>query len=315
MYGSPRNDAERLAFLDAAYRSGEHFWDSADVYGDSEDLLGRWLSANPDKRDSIFLATKFGNVVGADGSVQVRGDPQYVKEACDRSLRRLGIETIDLYYCHRLDTSVPIEHTVQAMAELKNEGKIRYLGLSECSAESLRRAHQVHPITAVQVEYSPFFIDIEDPKIDLLRTCRELGVAVVAYSPLGRGLLSGRYKSPDDFEATDFRRFVPRFSHDNFPKVLQLADRIAGIAAAKGQCNAAQVTLAWLLAQGDDVFPIPGTTDEARLLQNLAALDIPMDRDTNVAIRQAAVDADIPGDRYPAFLLANLFADTPPLDS
>lgn len=163
----------------------------------------------------------------------------------------------------------------------------------------------------MQIEYSPFFLDIEDPKVNLLTACRELGVAVVAYSPLGRGILTGRYRSPDDFEATDFRRLIPRFSAENFPKVLALAERIAKVASGMGGCNAAQLTLAWLLAQGDDIFPIPGTTSAARLEENLRSLDVVVDDQSNAAIRQAAVEADVPGDRYPAFMLAHLFADTP----
>lgn len=313
IYGSPKSDTERLAFLDSAFRAGEHFWDTADIYGDSEELLKKWFTANPEKRRDIFLASKFGNVMNADGTAYVRGDAAYVKEACDRSLERLGVSQIDLYYCHRLDTKVPIEETVCAMVELKNQGKIKYLGLSECSAESLRRAYKVHPITAVQVEYSPFFMDIEDPKINLLATCRELGVAVVAYSPLGRGMLTGRYQSPDDFEETDFRRFIPRFSTENFPKVLSLAEHVAKFAFDKGHCTAAQLTLAWLLAQGDDIFPIPGTTSVARLEENLQSLNVTVDDASNAAIRKAAIEADLPGDRYPAFMLANLFADTPAL--
>ncbi|GAM37573.1 aldo-keto reductase [Talaromyces pinophilus] len=249
IYDIPKPDSVRLALLDSVYEAGEHFWDTADIYGDSEELLNKWFTANPDKRKDIFLATKFGNVMRPDGTAYVRGDPAYVKEACDRSLQRLGVDQIDLYYCHRLDTSVPIEQTVRAMVDLKQEGKIKYLGLSECSADSLRRAYKVHPITAVQVEYSPFFLDIEDSEINLLSTCRELGL-----------------------------------------------------------------TLAWLLAQGDDIFPIPGTTSVARLQENLQSLDIVVDNASNAAIRQAAEEAELPGERYPAFMLANLFADTPALD-
>ncbi|KIW10089.1 hypothetical protein PV08_11049 [Exophiala spinifera] len=315
IFGQPKPDAERLVFLDAAYKAGEHFWDTADIYGDSEDLVGHWLAANPDKRKNVFLATKFGNVMEPDGTAYVRGDPEYVKEACRRSLQRLQSAYIDLYYCHRLDTKVPIEKTVQAMVDLKSEGKIRYLGLSECSAESLRRAHKIHPITAVQVEYSPFFLDIEDPAIDLLKTCRELGVAIVAYSPLGRGILTGRYRSPDDFPETDFRRMIPRFSAENFPKVLELADEIGKIASNAGDCTSAQLTLAWLLAQGDDIFPIPGTASQERFQENLQSLTVVVDSKSNASIRKAASEAELPGDRYPAFMLPNLFADTPALAS
>ncbi|KAH8811190.1 putative aldo-keto reductase [Xylogone sp. PMI_703] len=311
-YGAPMPDAERFAVLDAIYDSGERFWDSADIYGDSEDLLGKWFKSRPGKRENIFLATKFGNVLQPDGTVIVRGDPEYVQQACEKSLKRLGVSTIDLYYCHRLDTTVPIEKTVQAMAKLKEEGKIKYLGLSECSAESLRRAYKVHPITAVQLEYSPFFMDIEHPNINLIQTCRELGVAVVAYSPLGRGLLTGKFRSPNDFPENDFRRFIPRFSEENFPKCLELVDSIGALAKKKG-CTPSQLTLAWVLAQGPDIFPIPGTTNIGRFNENMQALEITISDDENQAIRELAEKAALQGERYPAFMLPNLFADTPAL--
>jgi len=212
-------------------------------------IVGRWFKANPGKRDNIFLATKFANRVKDDGSRFVDSSPEYCKAACAKSLQRLGIDKIDLYYAHRLDGQTPVEKTVEAMAALKKEGKIEYLGLSECSADSLRRAHKVHPITAVQIEYSPWALDIESEQIGLLKACRELGVAVVSYSPIGRGMLSGQIRSPDDLEEGDFRTFAPRFSKENFPKNLKLVDQITQIANKKG-CTAAQLTLAWLLAQG-----------------------------------------------------------------
>lgn len=204
------------------------------------------------------MATKFGNRLLPDGSRTVDSSPEYCKQACARSLKRLGIDTIDLYYVHRVDSKTPIEKTVEALVELKNEGKIRYLGLSEISADTLKRACKVHHIDAVQIEYSPFSMDIESPEIGLLKACRELGVAVVCYSPLGRGMLTGQYKSPDDFEEGDFRKMAPRFSKENFPKNLKLVDGLAEIAKKKG-CTTGQLSLAWLLKQGSDILPIPGT--------------------------------------------------------
>ena len=190
---------------------------------DSEDLMGKWFAQNQEKRDKVFFATKFRNVTKPGGSgITQRSDKEYVKEACAKSLRRLGLQTIDLYSCHRVDGITPIEETVQAMAEPKNEGKIRYLGLSEVSAQTLRRACKVHHMAAVQIEYSPFSMDIEDPNIGLLQTCRKLGVATVAYSPLGRGFLTGAYRSPDDFSRGDFGTHAPRFSKESFPKKLEL---------------------------------------------------------------------------------------------
>ncbi|KAI9880984.1 MAG: hypothetical protein M1830_009478 [Pleopsidium flavum] len=310
-YGKPTPDEERFGVLDRAYELGELHWDSADVYGDNEDLIGKWFKRTG-KRNEIFLATKFGNVFTPDGNRTIKSDPEYVKEACAKSLKRLGIETIDLYYCHRLDGKTPIEKTVQAMAELKKEGKIKYLGLSECSSTSLRRAHAIHPISAVQIEYSPFSLDIEDPQINLLSTCRELGVAVVAYSPLGRGFVTGQYKSRDDFEEDDFRRLSPRFSEENFPKNLKLVDEIAALAKSKG-CTPGQLTLAWLLKQGNDIIPIPGTKKVKYLEENLAALKVDLSKDEVAEIRKAVENAEVHGGRYPEAMAGALFADTPPL--
>jgi aryl-alcohol dehydrogenase-like predicted oxidoreductase len=210
-----------------------------------------------------------------------------------------------------LNSKTPIEETVRAMAELKAEGKIKYLGLSECSSESLRRAHKVHPISAVQVEYSPWALDIEDPQIDLLKTCRELGVAVVAYSPIGRGMLSGTFKSASDFEDGDFRKLSPRFSEENFPKNLKLVDQIAELAKAKG-VTPSQLTLAWLLAQGNDIIPIPGTTKVERLEENLQSLKIELTKEEEQKIRKACEEAEIHGGRYPETFTSALYADTVP---
>jgi len=308
-YGQVDGDEERFKFLDTALEDGWTFWDSADIYGDSEDLIGKWFKRTGNRK-KIFLATKFGNVI-TETSRSVNGTPEYVKSACERSLKRLGVEQIDLYYVHRVDQTVPIEKTVGAMAELVKEGKVRYLGLSEASSSTLRRAHAVHPIAAVQIEYSPSTLDIEDEKIGLLKTCRELGVAVVAYSPLGRGLLTGQYKSPDDFEDGDFRKMVPRFSKENFPKVLQVTDALAEI-GKKHNATPGQVTLAWLLAQGKDIIPIPGTRKVKYLKENLAAINIKLSDEEIAQVRKLAEDSDV-GDRYPAEMMANLFADTPEL--
>lgn len=311
MYGTTESDEDRFKILDAAYEAGETNWDSADMYKDSEDLIGKWFKRTG-KRSEIFLATKFGNRFHEDRSRRVCSDPAYAREACEKSLRRLGVPTIDLYYCHRLDGITPIEKTIEAMAQLKKEGKIRYLGLSECSSESLRRAHQVHPISAVQIEYSPYALDIESPQIALLKTCRELGVAVVAYSPLGRGMLTGAYKSPDDFEEGDFRKVAPRFSKENFPKNLELADHIGKIAQHKG-CTPGQLTLAWLMAQGEDIIPIPGTKKLKYLKENLGALDVKLTKEEEQEIRQAVEKVEVVGERYPEIMAKYSFADTPAL--
>ncbi|CAO2658756.1 Nn.00g064790.m01.CDS01 [Neocucurbitaria sp. VM-36] len=308
-YGPAKPDSERLALLDRAHKLGERFWDSSDLYGDNEVLLGKWFKANPDKRDDIFLATKFA-VSQSDHSID--SSPEYCKAACDKSLERLGIKQIDLYYCHRVDQKTPIERTVGAMAELKKEGKIKYLGLSEVSSETLRRAYKVHPISAVQVEYSPFALDIESKQIDLLKTCRELGVAVVAYSPLNRGMLTGALKGPEDFEEGDFRSGAPRFSAENFPKNLELVDRIKEVAAKK-EVTPSQLTLAWLMAQGSDIFPIPGTTKAHRLEENLGSLKVELSKAEEESIRKACEEAEIGGGRYPESFMKSCYADTPPL--
>lgn len=309
-YGKPESDEERLKLLDKAYDLGEHFWDSADVYMDSEDLIGKWFKRTG-KRDDIFLATKFA-LITKDGQRSVRNDPEYVHEACEKSLKRLGIPTIDLYYCHRLDGTTPVEKTVEAMAQLKKEGKIKYLGLSEVSSNSLRRAHKIHPISAVQIEYSPYATDIESPDIELLKTCRELGVATVAYSPLGRGMLTGAYKSPADFEEGDFRRFAPRFSEENFSKNLKLADEIGALAKRKG-CTAGQLTLAWLMAQGEDIIPIPGTKKIKYLEENVGALEVRLTEAEIREVRKAVEGAEVHGGRYPPAMAAGLFAESPEL--
>ncbi|KAM0211374.1 hypothetical protein ACHAPA_005244 [Fusarium lateritium] len=311
-YGTVKPEAERMALLDKAYELGETFWDTADMYGDSEELIGRWFGANPAKRKDIFLASKFANKVLADGSFAIDSSPEYCKAACAHSLERLGVDQIDLYYCHRLDQKTPIEKTVQAMKELKEEGKIKLLGLSEVSAESLRRANKVHPISAVQMEYSPFALEIESPQFKLLEVARELGVAVVAYSPLGRGMLSGTIRSREDFDSVDFRKHLPRFSEENFPKNLEISDTIAQIAKQKS-VTPSQLCLSWLLANGDDIFPIPGTTRPERLEENLRALDVQLTQQEETSIRSVCENAQVLGERYPKASISSCFADSPAL--
>jgi aryl-alcohol dehydrogenase-like predicted oxidoreductase len=293
-YGE-RDDAESIATIHRALDLGISFLDTADVYGPftNERLVGRAIRG---RRDEVVLATKFGNVRGEDGSwLGINGSPEYVRRACDASLQRLGVDTIDLYYQHRVDATIPIEETVGAMAELKNAGKIRFLGLSEAGAATIRRAHTVHPITALQTEYSLW---TRDPEEGVLHVCRELGIGFVAYSPLGRGFLTGRYQSLDDFDARDWRRNNPRFQGDNFRKNLEIVKRVKRLAARKG-CTPAQLALAWVLAQGDDIVPIPGSKHRERLEDNAAAVTI---RLTGEDLRE--IDALLPpgvasGTRYP----------------
>ncbi|EPQ53765.1 Aldo/keto reductase [Gloeophyllum trabeum ATCC 11539] len=317
-YGKPLPDEELSVglklchqFLDTLFESGCTNWDTANVYHDSEELLGKWFEKTGRRKD-IFLATKFG-VARQPGRV-INGDPEYVRECIEKSLKRLRTNYVDLYYLHRADPKVPIEITVGAMAELVKEGKVRYLGLSEISSATLRRAHAVHPIAAIEVEYSPFTLDIEDEKIGLLKTARELGVKIIAYSPLGRGLLTGRYKSPDDFDEGDFRRRVPRYSKENFPNILKLVDGLKAIGERHG-ATAGQVALAWLLAQGDDVIPIPGTTKVENLKENLGAVSVKLTQQEVEEIRALAEKSNsAQGARYPPDLVETLFSDTPPLE-
>ena len=253
-YGSGNTD-ESIRAIHYALDSGVSFLDTADMYGvgDNEKLVGQAIK---DRRDEVVLATKFGNVRGKDGSfLGVNGRPEYVKEACDASLKRLGIDHIDLYYQHRVDPNVPIEETIGAMAELVKEGKVRYLGLSEASVQTIKKAHSVHPITALQTEYSLWSRDVE---MEILPVCRELGIGFVPYSPLGRGFLTGQIKKFDDLEKDDYRRFSPRFQGDNFLKNIELVEEIEKMAKEKG-CQPSQLALSWLLAQGEDIVPIPGT--------------------------------------------------------
>jgi len=300
VYG-PANDADSLQVLHHALDTGCTFWDTADIYA-NEDLLAQVLHL---RRNEVFLCTKFGNQRDpvTKAYLGVNGTPEYVRKCCDDSLRRLGVSCIDLYYQHRVDRKTPIEETVRAMAELVKEGKVRYLGLSECSAETLRRACKVHPIAAVQVEYSPWTLDIETN--GLLAAARELGVAIVAYSPLGRGFLTGAIKSLDDLDPSDSRRHSPRFSPDNFANNLALVDKIQQIAAKKG-CLPSQFVLAWVLAQGDDFIVIPGTKRAKYLDENRGALDVSITKEDMDAMHEAINSTSVLGQRYAAVHMANL---------
>lgn len=277
-------------------------------------VAGQWFKNNPEKRNDIFLATKFANKATPDGGITVDSTPEYCRSACEKSLKRLGLPSVDLYYVHRFDGKTPVEKTMEAMKQLKDEGKIKYIGVSECSADTLRRACKVVHVDAVQIEYSPFALEIESDEIAILKACRELGCAVIAYSPIGRGMLGGQIKSPNDFEEGDFRKMAPRFSAENFPKNLELVDRINEIAKKKN-CTPSQLTLAWILAQGDDFFPIPGTTNPQRLEENLGALKIKLTKEEEHEIRKACQNATIVGGRYPEAMASALYADTPPLNA
>lgn len=265
---SIRDDDSGIALIRRALDLGVTFLDTANIYGDSEIKVGKALRG---RREGVVLATKFGFVQSHIGAQErIDGSPSNVRTSCDASLERLGVDVIDLYYLHRVDSSVPIEDTIGAMADLVRQGKVRHLGLSEASAETVRRAHRVHPIAALQTEYSLWSRDPED---DVLPTLRELGIGFVAYSPLGRGFLAGRFKSIDDLVPGDWRRNSPRFESGNFAKNLALVDRVAALAREK-ECTPAQLALAWVLARGDDVVPIPGTSSVQRLEENVRAADV-----------------------------------------
>ena len=293
-YG-PASDEESIATIHRAVELGVTMFDTADMYGPftNEELVGRALR---DVRDDVVIATKFGNVRDPKkpGARRIEGSPAYVHQACDASLRRLGIDTIDLYYQHRVDPKTPIEETVGAMAELVQAGKVRYLGLSEAAPDTIRRANAVHPISAIQSEYSLW---TRDPEGDVLKLCRELGIGFVAYSPLGRGFLTGKIKRVDDLADDDFRRSNPRFMGQNFQRNLDLVDRVESIARRKG-CTPAQLALAWVLAQGNDIVPIPGTKHRARLEENVAAVGIELSADDLRELERAAPRGAAAGDRY-----------------
>ncbi|MGZ7042658.1 MAG: aldo/keto reductase [Thermoanaerobaculia bacterium] len=296
------SDAQSIDTIHRALGLGVNFLDTADMYGPftNEQLVGRAIRG---RREHVVIATKFGNERRDDGSwVGINGRPDYVKKSCDGSLRRLGVEHIDLYYQHRVDPKTPIEDTIGAMADLVRAGKVRHLGMSEAAPKTIRRAHKVHPITALQTEYSLWS---REPEEEILPTVRELGIGFVAYSPLGRGFLSGRIKSIDDLEADDYRRHNPRFQGENFQKNLDLVKRIEEIAAEKG-VTPAQLALAWLLTRGDDIVPIPGSRSLRHLEENVAAAGIEMSADDLARIDEAAPAGAAVGDRYPDMSRVNL---------
>jgi aryl-alcohol dehydrogenase-like predicted oxidoreductase len=294
------DDQESVATIHRALDLGMTFLDTADVYGPftNERLVGRAIAG---RRDEVGLATKFGNQRLDDGSRVVNGKPEYVHQACDASLERLGVDHIDLYYQHRVDRSVPVEETWGALAELVQAGKVRYLGISEAAPATVRRAHAVHPISAGQYEWSLFTRDLED---ELLPTLRELGIGLVAYSPLGRGFLSGQITSPDDFGEDDFRRNHPRFTGENFARNLELVERVRELAARKG-ATPSQLALAWVLAQGDDVVPIPGTKRRRYLEEDLGALDVELTGEDLAAIEEVTPRGSVAGARYNPEMMAH----------
>jgi aryl-alcohol dehydrogenase-like predicted oxidoreductase len=289
------DEAESIATIHRAIEIGITFLDTADMYGPfkNEMLVGRAIRG---RRDQVVLATKFGNMRGQDGAFMgVNGRAEYVRESCDASLQRLGVDHIDLYYQHRVDRSVPIEETVGAMADLVRKGKVLHLGLSEASPGTIRRAHAIHPITALQSEYSLW---TRDPEEEVLPTCRELGIGFVAYSPLGRGFLSGRFKKPEDLAENDFRRNHPRFQGENFRRNLDLVGKVEELAREKG-CTPAQLALAWLLAQGEDIVPIPGTKRRSYLEQNAGAVQVRLADADLERIEDVAPVGVTAGNRYP----------------
>jgi aryl-alcohol dehydrogenase-like predicted oxidoreductase len=294
-YGD-RDEQEAIATIHRALDLGLNFLDTADMYGPftNEQLVGKAIK---DRRDQVIIATKFGNVRSAEGGfLGISGKPEYVRQCCDASLQRLGIDVIDLYYQHRVDVTVPIEETIGAMAELVQAGKVRYLGMSEAAPATIRRAQAIHPISALQTEYSLWSRDPED---EILPTIRELGIGFVPYSPLGRGFLTGAIASPEDFAPDDFRRRSPRFQGENFAKNLQLVEQVKAIAAEKS-ITPGQLALAWLLAQGDDIVPIPGTKRRSYLQENIGAITVNLTADDLSRINAVAPKGIAAGERYPA---------------
>jgi aryl-alcohol dehydrogenase-like predicted oxidoreductase len=298
-YGD-RDEDESIATLNRALELGITFFDTADAYGPhkNEELVGRVLKAH---REQVVLATKFGILRDAEqpGFRGINGKPDYVKKACEGSLRRLQIDCIDLYYQHRVDPETPIEETIGAMAELVREGKVRFLGLSEAGAEAIRRAHAVHPITALQSEYSLW---TRDPEAEILGVCRELGIGFVPYSPLGRGFLTAKIQKPEDLPQDDYRRSTPRFQGENFQRNLDLVKRVEEIAREK-RCTPAQLALAWVLAQGEDIVPIPGTKRRKYLQENIGALDVDLTSEDLARIDEVAPKDAFAGSRYPEAMM------------
>lgn len=303
-YTTGGDTSEALATLHRAMELGVNLLDTADMYGPhtNEELIGKAIAG---KRDQVFLASKFGIVRDSANPTArgVDGRPEYIRAAIDGTLKRLGVDTLDLYYQHRVDPDVAIEETVGAMAELVQAGKVRYLGLSEASAKTLERAHKVHPISALQSEYSLWSRDQEHN--DCLATCQRLGIAFVPYSPLGRGFLTGALKSPDDFAADDYRRFSPRFQGENFKRNLQLVEQVQALAAEKN-VTAGQLALAWVLAQGDYLIPIPGTKQRKYLEENVAALDVVLSQEDLSALEAIFPDDAVLGARYPQAVMQML---------
>jgi aryl-alcohol dehydrogenase-like predicted oxidoreductase len=298
----PMDDAESVATIHRALDLGVTLLDTADMYGPftNERLVG---GAIRDRRNQVILATKFGNVRGEDGSfLGINGSPKYVGSACDASLQRLGVDHIDLYYQHRVDTNVPIEETVGAMADLVTAGKVRFLGLSEAGPATIRRAHAVHPITALQSEYSLW---TRDPEGELLTTCRQLGIGLVPYSPLGRGFLTGRFASASDIPDNDRRKVFPRFQPENFDRNLEILERLKGVAARKG-CTLAQLALAWVLAQGDDIVPIFGCKKRKYLEENLGALTLTLSPSDLAELNAIVPKGAAAGPRYPDAAMATV---------
>lgn len=299
---SGQDDEESIRTIHRAIELGVTFLDTADMYGvgKNEELVGRAIRG---RRDQVLIATKFGNVRAEDGTyLGINGRPEYVKQACEASLRRLGVDHIDLYYQHRVDVNTPIEETIGAMAELVKEGKVRFLGMSEAGAQTLRRAQAVHPISALQTEYSLWSREVED---EILPTCRELGIGFVPYSPLGRGFLTGQIQRFEDLAEDDYRRFSPRFQGENFQKNLDLVQRVKQIAEEKG-VKASQLALAWLLHQGHDIVPIPGTKRRRYLEENVGALQVTLTAEDLLRIEEVAPKGVAVGDRYPAHSMGSL---------
>uniref|UniRef100_A0ACD5UA15 Uncharacterized protein n=1 Tax=Avena sativa TaxID=4498 RepID=A0ACD5UA15_AVESA len=309
-YGPPKPEPDMVALIHHAVAAGVTLLDSADIYGPhtNEILLGKALQGG--MREKVDLATKFG-ISFADGKREIRGDPAYVRAACEGSLKRLGVDCIDLYYQHRIDTRVPIEVTIGELKKLVEEGKIKYIGLSEASASTIRRAHAVHPITAVQMEWSLWTRDVEE---DIIPTCRELGIGIVAYSPLGRGFFSKGSKLVDSLSDQDFRKHLPRFQPGNLEKNALIFERVNAMATRKG-CTPSQLALAWVHHQGSDVCPIPGTTKIENFNQNVGALSVKLTPEEMAELESYASSADVQGDRSPVVASTWKDSETPPLSS